>query len=197
MNISYDHPGLDRLALQVVQARERGLLTQLGAQPVVASTSGGNIWSDLPFLVQDMTQYWIEGHAGMSSAQRVSFATFLAKLASAGVGNTDGLCGVVLLVLRESLETQRPLGKYNDQAQPEDSARLDDDLSIAAMLPCVNAWIGTADLKIMQLSEKSWDAYPPSFMEPGPLLRDSKRWTMAGHASWLQHPEMDLLADTP
>ena len=177
-NISEDSPGLDRLALQIVQAREQDLLVRDSGTAseglVQASTSDGNVWTDLPFLVPDMTKYWLEGRASMSSAQRLSFTKFLASLACAGVGRDDGLCGIALATLRETLETPRALGTSADQQQVEDSSRLEAELSVAAYLPSANAWLSWAGLKIVQLSEQSWNKCFAPIGEPGSLLGDSE-----------------------
>lgn len=178
MNTSEDHPAMDRLVLQVVHAREQGLLIRsaIGGQSeglAQATTTEGNVWTDLPFLVPDMTKYWLEGHAGLSSAQRLSFSKFLAKLAAASVGRDDGLCEIALATFREALETQRPLGALADQQQGEDSSRQEADLTIAACLPSVNVWLSWAGLKIIQLSEKekSWSTTTSVTSHPGPLVR--------------------------
>ncbi|KAK3385292.1 hypothetical protein B0H63DRAFT_559929 [Podospora didyma] len=167
INISEEHPAADRLAMQVITAREQGLLIR-DVDPgkgtddeslTQATTADGNVWTDLPFLVSDMTKYWLEEHAGLSSAQRLRFSNFLAKLAAAGVGRDDGLCRIALATFRQALETPRhSLGTSADQQQAEDASRLEAQLTIAAYLPSVNSWLNWASLKIIQLSEtgKSW-----------------------------------------
>lgn len=177
MSISHDNAALDRLALQVIQAREQGMLVKSGAvsgDQVYASTSDGRLWHDLPFLVGDMTKHWIDEHARMSAAQRLSFSKFLAKLASAGVGADDGLCGIGLATFREALETTRPFGSTEDQQQVEHPARQPADLSLYALLPCMNAWLNTAEPKIIQLCEQSWDKGPAAITETGPLVQASQ-----------------------
>ncbi|KAK9417281.1 putative Transcription factor domain-containing protein [Seiridium unicorne] len=110
----------------------------------------------------------------MSLSRRLSFAIFLAKLAAVGVGKLDRLCGIALSILRESLGASWPRGRFKDQAQSEDSSRLDADLSIAAILSCINAFIGASGLNIIQMAEKPWNVYSPAIVEPGPSLRDSQ-----------------------
>lgn len=161
-----------RLAFQIVQEREQGLLTRLdGDKSTQAAMSDGNIWTNLPFLVPDMTKYWVEG-SGLSSAQRLSFSKFLANLASAGVGKDDGLCGIALVTFRQALETPRPLGTFADQEQEEDTSRAETDLSIAAYLPSVNSWLSWAGLKMIQMSEegKSWQSSGEDGRVTGPLF---------------------------
>jgi hypothetical protein len=175
VNIPEDSPELDRLALQIIQLPGRGLLVRdaMGSESgglIQGTTTDGDVWTDLPFLIPDMTKHWLEGRAGMSSAQRLSFSKFIAKLAAASAGRDDGLCGIALLIFREALETDRPLGTAADQEQAEGPERRDADLTIAAYLPCVTVWLCWAAEKIIQLSEKekTW-----SDAEPGPLFRNS------------------------
>ena len=60
MNIDHERPEEDRLVRQILYARELGVLTRRGENVEVikeAVTSKGKIWKDLPFLVEDMTDY--------------------------------------------------------------------------------------------------------------------------------------------
>lgn len=176
MNIPEDSPEQDRLALQIIQLREQGLLVRDQTADAESrgltrgTTADGDVWTDLPFMIPDMTKHWLDEHAGMSSAQRISFSKFIAKLAAAGAGRNDGLCGIALLTFREALETDRPLGISADQEQAEDPERHDADLTIAAYLPCVTVWLAWAGEKIIQLSEKKKAL---SNTEPGPLFRNA------------------------
>jgi hypothetical protein len=73
-------------------------------------TRDGKIYRDLPFLVGDMTDYWIRESGTMSTDQRQNFASFLAKLSAVGVASGK-LYGCALIVLRDTLESTRRLGK--------------------------------------------------------------------------------------
>ncbi|KAK5993655.1 hypothetical protein PT974_07090 [Cladobotryum mycophilum] len=158
-NISYDHPALTRLAFQLLQAQERGALSRRTLNDdtaEVAITSGGVIWTDLPFFVSDVTGFWLKDCAVMGAAQRLNFATFLAKLASVGLVR-NGLCGIALIILRETLETPRQLGTIGDQGkEEEDPNRSLQDLRISELLPAANAWLFEAGVKIIQLSDQLW-----------------------------------------
>ncbi|KAK5658026.1 hypothetical protein OQA88_2581 [Cercophora sp. LCS_1] len=174
-NISEDNPALDRLILEVIRVREHGPLVREDVNDnglADAATSDGNAWTDLPFLIPDMTGYWLQNHAAMSSAQRLSFSKFLAGLASSGVGRDDGLCGIALAMFVQVLETPRALGTLADQQQEQDTSRQPQDLTIAAYLPSINIWFNWAGLRIVQLSEsnKSWSLAEQA---PGPLCRSS------------------------
>jgi hypothetical protein len=175
VNTAPDSPKLDRLALQIIQSREQGTLAvttnsgNLGIAAAVAVTSEGyRIWTDLPFLVQDMTAHWIHNCAVMSSAERLSGAQFLALLAAAGTAADDALCGIALVVLREALETPRGLGHLT--ARGPDPNRQLQDLSIADLLPPTNAWIFTAGRKLVQLSDVKWKRCPADVGKLGELV---------------------------
>ncbi|KGO71454.1 Protein of unknown function DUF3632 [Penicillium italicum] len=48
----------------------------------IARITEGTVWNDLPFLVTDMTNHWINNCGPLSGTQRLNFASYLAKLAS-------------------------------------------------------------------------------------------------------------------
>lgn len=172
-NISHDNPALDRLAFQVMQAREQGALSRQSSGPHAierAVTSGGIIWTDLPFLVSDMTEFWIKDCAVMDAAQRLNFATFLAKLASVGLAS-DKLCSIALIVLRDTLETPRPLGKLVNPSE-EDPDRSLHDLSVGELLPAANVWLFQTGVKLIQLSDQQWNDCSNDIGHIGDLCRD-------------------------
>jgi hypothetical protein len=113
MNISGERAEQDRLVAQILYARELGALLRKGENMEIireAVTRAGKIYKDLPFLVGDMTDYWIRGSDSMSTDQRQNFASFLAKLSAVGIAD-DELCGYALIDLRDTLESTRRLGK--------------------------------------------------------------------------------------
>ncbi|CAM1505303.1 Fc.00g109400.m01.CDS01 [Cosmosporella sp. VM-42] len=173
-NVSSDVSIQYRLVFELLQAQASGPLTRpgrAGSEPEVATTSDGIIWSDLPFFASDMTAYWMKG-SRMSAAQRLNFTSFLAKVASIGKAN-DQLCGIALIVLRETLEMPRHIGKLDDQYEgSEDPNRSMDQLSLAALLPVANLWLFHAGTKIIQLCDKQWDNFPDEVGSIGDLLRD-------------------------
>ena len=84
----------------------------------------------------------------MSKGQRQNFASFLAKLSAVGVTDNK-LCGCALIVLRDTLETTRPLGKAaqgpaaiserQDHQDEQDDYRSTESLRIADLLPAANS----------------------------------------------------------
>jgi Protein of unknown function (DUF3632) len=183
MNISGERAEQDRLVMQVLYARELGVLLRKGENMEIigeAVTRDGKIYKDLPFLVGDMTDYWIRESGSMSTNQRQNFASFLAKLSAAGVAD-DKLCGCALITLRDTLEATRRLGKgaasptvvserQGYQVERNDH-RNDEALSIAELLPAANAWIFYAGHKIIQLSDNSVNIFPVQVGMLGDLAR--------------------------
>lgn len=179
-NTLADNPMLDRLVVQILQAREIGPLRRASpAAADTASTSDGVIWADLPFLAPDMTFFWLEDWARMSADNRLGLSTFLAKLASVGVCR-DRLCGIGLVLLRDTLETMRPLGAVSSddddddgtdsgkERSAENAARRPQDVTVAELLPAVNAWMFHAGYKVIQLADARWTGDDGAL---GPLLR--------------------------
>ena len=94
----------DRLVLDILQIQAKGPLTR----PVKTITESisyeteGTVWNDLPFLVTDMTDFWINNCGPMLGTQRLNFASYLAKVASTRICK-DRMCQVALVIFRLSL----------------------------------------------------------------------------------------------
>lgn len=183
MNISSERAEQDRLVGQILYARELGVLVRKGGNMEMieeAVTQDGKIWKDLPFLVRDMTNYWIQESGSMSTDQRRNFASFLAKLSAVGVAD-DKLCGCALIVLRDTLESTRRLNKAapgptvatdgQDHQKEQERHQSNEDLSIAELLPAANMWLFNAPHKIIQLSDNSVNIFPPQVGMLGELAR--------------------------
>lgn len=171
MNISHDRVEQDRLILQIISARELGALTRRRGDILEeAATGNGVIWKDLPFLVEDFTQYWIEGN--MSINERMNFASFLAKLCAAGI-TSEELCGCALIVLRDALETTRPEVNETTTEGSEGGhgQRATETLSILELLPIANMWIFKAGNKIIEMSRKSAHKFPENVGRLGEQAR--------------------------
>ncbi|KAI0455019.1 hypothetical protein F5B21DRAFT_219915 [Xylaria acuta] len=204
--------------LQLIETSQRGLLArnridgsgavEVEHAPVVVRVGNHIIhqylWQDLPFLVPDMTSYWIQDCARMSCSQRVRINSFWASLVAASSASWSyGLCRIALMVLRDTLETQRPLVRAGVEPGGEDSenaGRTVDMLTIADLLRAANAWLERAGARIAQLCEAG-DGHatarltipvPEEVSVPGPLAQaagiqavpggfSSQRWFF-----WLQ-----------
>lgn len=161
-----------RHAFQLAQVQGQGTLmrfTARGGPLETAPTSEGMIWSDLPYFASDMAKFWVKDFAGMSSAQRVNFSSFLAKLASIGLIE-DKLCGIALITFREALETPRALGEITNVE--EDSARSLTDLTICDFLPALLSWQDEAAKIILRLCGQSESHFPDTSQQLGVLYRD-------------------------
>jgi hypothetical protein len=178
MNLSGERAEQDRLIMQILYVRELGVLLRKGENMEIvgeAVTRDGKIYKDLPFLVGDMTDYWIRESGSMSTNQRQNFASFLAKVSAAGVAD-DKLCGCALIILRDTLESTARLGKGVPSPtvvseRQDDRQSTNEGLSIAELLPAANAWIFHAGYKIIQLSENSVNIFPVQVRMLGDLAR--------------------------
>jgi len=131
-----DEPAQDKLVTEVVLARELG---SLGSR---AKTADGEIWSGLPFLVEDVTVAWREKFMHLQSDRKLNLAAFTARLVAVGVRAPElGLCA--LFVLRETLETPRPLTVGDDSER---------DTSVAELLPAAVAWFRFAGHRLAVFS---------------------------------------------
>lgn len=159
------------VVLQVVETSQRGLLArnrisstgvvEIEHAPVVVRVGNTIIqqylWQDLPFLVPDMTSYWLQDCARMSGSQRERISFFWASLVAASSAPWSyGLCRIALMVLRDALETQRRLvsaGLEPGGENSENAGRSVEMLTIADLLRAANAWLSRAGGRITQLCE--------------------------------------------
>ena len=168
---------LHRLALSIIQIREQGVLVLeskiagIAANPdtapdehrrnlegkmsIAEASDGTHIWTNLPFLVDDMTTHWTNHCATLSSAQRLTGAQFLTHLAAAGAVDNDALSGIALIVLRDTLETSRSLGSAAFTEMNQN--RHWQDLTVANLLLAAKVWLLTTGRMLVQLSDDEWD----------------------------------------
>lgn len=185
--MSHESTEHDRLVLDVVRTRGLGPLTRpapSGCGIDIARTPAGALWNDLPYLVTDMTDYWVNDCATMDATQRVNFASFLAKLASTRVDG-DRLCQIALVLFRDALETEREFGTAKALADA-DPRRTMLDLSIAALLPAVCTWLNEAGRNLLLLSDASWNSCPATIAQCGETFIESElgRRAPAGFSPW-------------
>jgi hypothetical protein len=95
--IAADHPAQDRLVSQILHTREMGILSRkIGPskegmedqEMEIATTPDGNIWSDLPFLVDEVQAAW-KMSTNFPSVERHNLSAFVARLASVGVRDPE------------------------------------------------------------------------------------------------------------
>ncbi|PIG79136.1 hypothetical protein AARAC_007720 [Aspergillus arachidicola] len=139
------HPAQDRLAGQILHAREMGVLRRRNKTSGVeeeASTSHGKIWVDLPFFVQEFQVAW-NAAGELPAKQRHNLSAFIARLSAWGVRGSE-LCVCALSIFRDTFETPRPLAVTGDQQG-------DGLLPIADLLPAAVAWFELCGYKIESL----------------------------------------------
>ncbi|KAL3264021.1 hypothetical protein ABHI18_001162 [Aspergillus niger] len=173
-NISSESPEHEGLVLDILRIQGMGPLTRpaRGVNGIdIARTVDGTLWNDLPFLVADMTNFWINHSASMSGTHRLNFATFLAKLASTRVAK-DRMCQVALLIFRTLLESPVQLhsGKESDE---EDVNRSTRQLEVFHLLPSAVVWLKTANHNLLLLSEVYWNDCPSHISKGGEMFVES------------------------
>ncbi|KAE8419265.1 hypothetical protein BDV36DRAFT_138614 [Aspergillus pseudocaelatus] len=139
------HPAQDRLAGQILHAREMGVLRRRNTTPGVeeeASTSNGKIWVDLPFLAQEFQAAWNAADE-LPATERHNLNAFIARLSAWGVCGSE-LCVCALSIFKDTFETRRPLTANEDQQG-------DKLLPIADLLPAAVAWFELSGYKIESL----------------------------------------------
>jgi hypothetical protein len=165
----------DRLVLHIVRIQGLGPLTR----PVpglygidIARTVEGTLWNDLPFLATDMTDFWINNCASMSGAQRLNFASFLAKLASTRVSK-DRICQIALVLFSSTFEVGRDL-RHTEEPDDEDTHRRITSLDLTHLLPAACAWIKEAGHVLIQLSDVLWNDCPSTIGQGGRKFIESE-----------------------
>jgi hypothetical protein len=165
----------DRLVLHIVRIQGLGPLTRpvSGLYGIdIARTVEGTLWNDLPFLATDMTDFWINNCASMSGAQRLNFASFLAKLASTRVSK-DRICQISLVLFSSTFEVGRDL-RHTDEPDDEDTHRRIASLDLTHLLPAACAWIKEAGLVLIQLSDFLWNDCPSTIGQGGRKFIESE-----------------------
>ncbi|BCR94962.1 DUF3632 domain-containing protein [Aspergillus luchuensis] len=185
--ISSDSPEHEGLVLDILRIQGMGPLTRpsRGVNGIdIARTVDGTLWNDLPFLVGDMTDFWINHSASMSGTHRLNFATFLAKLASTRVAK-DRLGQVALLIFHSLFESPLQLrsGKESDE---EDVNRGTKQLEVFHLLPSAVAWLKIASHNLLLLSEVYWNDCPSHISKGGATFvgSDLGQRSPTGFSSW-------------
>lgn len=172
---SHETSDHDRLVLDVLRIQGKGPLTRpvSGLYGIdIARTVEGTLWNDLPFLVTDMIDFWINNCASMAGTQRLNFASFLAKLASTRVCK-DRLCQIALVLFRTTFEDRREL-RTTEESDNEDPRRSIDNLDIEHLLPAACVWIKEAGCNLLQLSDVSWNDCPGTIGKGGQMFIQSE-----------------------
>lgn len=219
-NIDADHPAQDRLTRLVVWASELGPLTRTRKRSQIwqqegtegegkrerkgevkgsgddemvvqeAMTTDGPIWSNLPFLIQDLRLAWNEAmDPSVHTAHRHNLAAAIARLAGLGVRD-DALSGCGLRVMCDTLETPRRLTAAAATLETEQVLP-----TMIQLLPAAKAWLLYAGHKLLRLSDQCYDgcAWSSEASTPGELTRsagvDSAGFSRARYVFWRKRLE--------
>jgi hypothetical protein len=158
-----DDPAQDRLVSQLLYAHSMGTLRRTatsGNSEEVVTSDGSRIWTDLPYLVQDMREAWGKSME-LSPTHRHNLAAFTARLTALGVRGSD-LSVCALWLLRAALETPRRLTRGGD-------------VSVAELLPACVAWFQYCNHKLLTLAVNNhvFAEIDPHFSEPGELAQNA------------------------
>lgn len=96
----------------------------------------------MPFFAEDMAHYWIQDCAAMSRTRCHNLSSFLATVG--GTGMQDEVCGIGIVVLRETFETARERGDDRSDDDTEDDRRNLDLLTIADLWDSARYWMAKA-----------------------------------------------------
>lgn len=128
----------DRIVAQVVRLRELGPLTHKDSGKEAVMSNGQHLWTDLPFLEEDLYKAWTDGLHTMTPSQRDNLAGFMSRLlGSNACGN--GIAPCVLILFRAALETSK------------ESPSTDGPVS-EHLLSAVFTWLYWGSFKIWKLS---------------------------------------------
>ncbi|KAE8355969.1 hypothetical protein BDV28DRAFT_162087 [Aspergillus coremiiformis] len=185
---SHETTDHDRLVLDILRIQGKGPLTRpvRGVYGIdIARTVEGTLWNDLPFLVTDMTDFWTNNCASMSSAHRVNFTFFLAKLASTRISK-DRMCQVALILFRNTFETGRGLRSTEEGLDDECTRRCMRQLDLVRLLPAACAWFKEAGCNLIQLSDVSWNDCPGTIGQGGEMFIESEfgKRSSTGFTPW-------------
>lgn len=173
----------DRLAVQILVAREMGILKRISEQYAdgqVAYTSAPvtgplpRIWVDLPFLTANLRATWTEAmtrNGALSSDHLANLAGFTARLVAFGIHEAElSQCGLSLL--REALEVPRQLLENNNADQ-------DDDKPLSYFMPALLAWLQHGSYKLFGLTARG-HASKIEVKDMGDHEDHEDRWVVAG-----------------
>jgi hypothetical protein len=186
--IPVTEPAADQLACQVLQARNWGPISRIGAsgeyEAAITSTQQ-RIWTDLPFLVEDFQSAW--SSSDMTSVERQNLAGFMARLAMYGIYK-DELISCALGSFANALET-------SSEGEAE---------TIAGQVPVLRAWLQHGGFLILAASARSYTPTDTAYIvsTPGELFvqRDAGAvpgFTVARWDFWKQRLEELQQASAP
>ncbi|KAM5458262.1 hypothetical protein MaudCBS49596_000175 [Microsporum audouinii] len=160
------NPEHDRLVVLIMKVRELGpfpvnqkdrdVLPPAEIRDTATLPNGERLWVDLPYLVQEIQDSWINESMGFSSAERQSLAVLTAKLCAVGICS-DSLSHCALWLFKEALETERPDISSLPSARLGDGSEEDSRPTILDLLPACLEWLKHNNTKLAKLSLVNYD----------------------------------------
>jgi hypothetical protein len=178
-----DEPTADRLAIQVLIAREIGPIrrildgdahSQIADIPIPPIGTLARMWVDLPFLATDLRAAWTEAMTKnvIPPDQLANLAGFTARLVAFGICEAElSQCG--LLLLREALETPRQILECDTANNDNDN---ENDMPLSYFIPALSAWLRHGSYKLFSLSARGY----ASSHESDTTSDDRDQWVAAG-----------------
>jgi hypothetical protein len=171
-----DEAAADRLAVQVLVAREMGTLKTISEDagnnmPLSAAHDSPRIWTELPCLVTDLRTAWVEAIETSNSLppdQLANLAGFTARLVAYGICEAE-LSQCCLLLLRAALETPRRVPDSEDTAEVS-------DMPFSYFMPALLAWFRHGSYKLFCLCARG----AASKLEVNNTSQAEDRWVVAG-----------------
>jgi hypothetical protein len=158
----------NEVVLHLICAREIGTVELpivdpiSGVQTLVpcTSTTGARVPSDLPFLVEDIEEEWMNRSSAMSIAQRTNLMAFIGRLLAVGISNRLSLCA--LRLFHDALETPRRL-RESEPGQ---------EVPILDLLPAIDAWLIVHNYKTHTMVRRGYEFDTP-LAAPGELAQSA------------------------
>lgn len=161
-------PEAGHLVNLILEAREFGHLARSRGREVAIMPNGQRLWTDLPYLVQELEGMWAMESYKFGIMERANLAAFTARLCAVGVCSEE-LSRCALWLFKEILEVERPLhlrGTSERNMRP----------CVADSLPACLAWLQCNKFKLVKLSSMDYnpttrdaEGEPALSTKPGPL----------------------------
>ena len=138
-----DSPSQDRHVTQLIYAKELGTGRRTGQ----TADDTFKLWTDLPYLLEDMREAWEKLSMKLDPTHRHNFAAFTARLLALGVCDSS-ISWCALWLLREALETSRPLLIPAEGGNGGERELV----SVAELLPAAVEWFQYSSYKLLTLA---------------------------------------------
>jgi len=160
----------DRLVTLISTVRELGTFTRArknenGLEEVEEAKlpTSQRLWTDLPYLAQDIQAFWINEFANLGSEEKESLATFTAKLCASGICSAE-LAQCALWLFKTTLETE---------------SSSDTQANMSSLLPALLQWMKHSNHKLISLcvgksSPSRSAALDSSVTSPGLLAKEAQ-----------------------